>query len=89
VAPAFDPSTQEAEALRGIIYELKASLVYRVSSRTGRVIERETERGTQRETETERASTKLSISAPGPIKKLTKTQHDLKRVTRFPVKTRE
>jgi hypothetical protein len=42
VACAFDPSTREAEAGRS---EFKASLVYRVSSRTARAIQRNTVSG--------------------------------------------
>jgi hypothetical protein len=38
VAHAFNPSTWEAEA--GGIFEFEASLVYRVSSRTTRAIQR-------------------------------------------------
>jgi hypothetical protein len=38
VAHAFNPSTQEAEA--GGFLEFEASLVYRVSSRTARAIQR-------------------------------------------------
>jgi hypothetical protein len=40
VAHAFNPSTWEAEAGRFLISEFKASLVFRVSSRTARDIQR-------------------------------------------------
>jgi hypothetical protein len=40
VAHAFNPSTQEAEALRRQISEFEASLVYKKSSRTATAIQR-------------------------------------------------
>jgi hypothetical protein len=47
VAQAFDPSTREAEA--GDFSEYKASLVYKVSSRTVRAIQRNSVSKNQKE----------------------------------------